>query len=57
MRELRVSNLDFAHLHVHTEYSMLDGLSRLDELVAQAQQYGMTSMAIMLWSTPVFKSS
>ena len=26
----------FTHLHVHTEYSMLDGAARLDELVAAA---------------------
>ena len=25
----------FTHLHVHTEYSMLDGAARLDELVAR----------------------
>ena len=25
----------FAHLHVHTEYSMLDGISRIPELVTQ----------------------
>jgi DNA polymerase III subunit alpha len=26
----------FAHLHVHTEYSMLDGAARIDELVVEA---------------------
>ncbi len=30
----------FAHLHVHTEYSMLDGASRVDELVAQGRGAG-----------------
>jgi DNA polymerase III subunit alpha len=44
--ELPVSTLDFAHLHVHTEYSMLDGLSRVDELVHQAKDYGMSALAI-----------
>ena len=30
----------FTHLHVHTEYSMLDGAARLDELVAAAAADG-----------------
>ncbi len=41
-----MSSLDFAHLHVHTEYSMLDGLSGVDELVHQAKDYGMSALAI-----------
>ena len=36
----------FTHLHVHTEYSMLDGLSRLDALVHRAKELGMDSLAI-----------
>jgi DNA polymerase III subunit alpha len=36
----------FTHLHVHTEYSMLDGASRLDDLFAEAAQQGMTSIAM-----------
>ncbi len=36
----------FAHLHVHTEYSMLDGASRLDELVAKAAADGMPALGI-----------
>src|SRR5688572_18394038 len=36
----------FAHLHVHTEYSMLDGAARVNELVAQAAQLGMPALAI-----------
>ncbi|MCY4654299.1 MAG: DNA polymerase III subunit alpha [Dehalococcoidia bacterium] len=36
----------FSHLHVHTEYSMLDGLSRLDPLVARAKELEMDSLAI-----------
>src|SRR5699024_12585505 len=39
------SNADFVHLHVHTEYSMLDGASRLDDLFAEAQRLGQTAMA------------
>ena len=36
----------FSHLHVHTEYSMLDGLSRIDPLVRRASELGMDSLAI-----------
>ena len=36
----------FTHLHVHTEYSMLDGLSRIEPLVNQAVDLGMHSLAI-----------
>ncbi len=36
----------FAHLHVHTEYSMLDGASRLDEAIAAAAADGQPAMAI-----------
>ena len=36
----------FSHLHVHTEFSMLDGLSRLDPLVGRAKELGMDSLAI-----------
>ena len=36
----------FTHLHVHTEYSMLDGLSRIKPLVLRAQELGMDSLAI-----------
>jgi DNA polymerase-3 subunit alpha len=36
----------FAHLHVHTEYSMLDGASRVDELMSTAAEQGMPAMAM-----------
>lgn len=36
----------FAHLHVHTEYSMLDGASRVDELMRKAAEQGMPAMAM-----------
>ena len=36
----------FTHLHVHTEYSLLDGLSRLGPLVHRARELGMDSLAI-----------
>ena len=36
---------NFVHLHVHTEYSMLDGAARIDELLAAAAQQGMPAIA------------
>ena len=36
---------DFTHLHVHTEYSMLDGAARLGDLFTHAKELGMKSMA------------
>lgn len=36
----------FTHLHVHTEYSMLDGISRIPNLVARTKELGMESLAI-----------
>ncbi len=36
----------FTHLHVHTEYSLLDGASRIKDLVSHAKELGMTSLAI-----------
>ena len=36
----------FTHLHVHTEYSLLDGSSKIKELAVRAQELGMDSMAI-----------
>ena len=36
----------FTHLHVHTEYSLLDGMSRIPLLVQRARELGMDSLAI-----------
>lgn len=36
----------FTHLHVHTEYSLLDGASRIADLVGRAKELGMHSLAI-----------
>jgi len=36
----------FVHLHTHTEYSLLDGALRLDNLIAQAKKYNMPAAAI-----------
>ncbi|MBR2214522.1 MAG: DNA polymerase III subunit alpha [Selenomonadaceae bacterium] len=38
--------MPFAHLHVHTEYSLLDGAGRIKELVAAAKAQGMDALAI-----------
>lgn len=36
----------FTHLHVHTEYSLLDGASRITELISRVKELGMDSIAI-----------
>jgi DNA polymerase-3 subunit alpha len=36
----------FTHLHVHTEYSLLDGMCRIPQLVERAREMGMDSLAI-----------
>jgi DNA polymerase III subunit alpha len=36
----------FVHLHVHTEYSMLDGAARLKDLLAECQRTGMPAVAV-----------
>ena len=38
--------MNFTHLHVHTEYSLLDGASKIKELVAKTKELGMDSIAI-----------
>lgn len=37
---------DFVHLHLHTQYSLLDGALRLDDLFEKAKEYGMKSIAM-----------
>ncbi|TCL55839.1 DNA polymerase III catalytic subunit DnaE type [Hydrogenispora ethanolica] len=37
---------DFIHLHVHTQYSLLDGAAEIGQLLARVQALGMTSVAI-----------
>ena len=41
-----MSELRFAHLHVHTEYSLLDGSNKIKEYVARVKELGMDSAAI-----------
>lgn len=38
--------MSFAHLHVHTEYSLLDGSNKIKEYVSRVKELGMTSAAI-----------
>ena len=38
--------MNFAHLHVHTEYSLLDGSNKINEYVARVKELGMNSAAI-----------
>lgn len=38
--------MKFTHLHVHTEYSLLDGSSKIKEITARAKELGMDSLAI-----------
>jgi len=38
--------MKFTHLHVHTHYSLLDGLSKIDELLDHVKKLGMDSVAI-----------
>ena len=37
---------NFTHLHVHTQYSLLDGAARIPDLVARAKSMGQTALAI-----------
>ena len=42
----RCNYMSFAHLHVHTEYSLLDGSNKIKEYVARVKELGMNSAAI-----------
>ena len=37
---------NFTHLHLHTEYSLLDGVAKIDPLVKKVKEAGMTACAI-----------
>jgi DNA polymerase-3 subunit alpha len=43
---LASTDKNFVHLHVHTDYSLLDGCCRIDRLVERAQELGMSAMAL-----------
>lgn len=38
--------MSFVHLHTHSHYSLLDGLSKIDQLIARAKEYGMPALAL-----------
>ena len=41
-----MNNMSFTHLHVHTEYSLLDGACRINEIASAAKRKGFSSLAI-----------
>ncbi|MCC6290890.1 DNA polymerase III subunit alpha [Candidatus Nomurabacteria bacterium] len=41
-----MSETSFVHLHVHSHYSLLDGLSKIPELVKKARSHGMPALAL-----------
>ena len=49
---------DFVHLHVHSDYSLLDGCCRMDRLLERAVELGQSAMALTdhgnLFGTPSF---
>jgi DNA polymerase-3 subunit alpha len=52
---------NFVHLHVHSEYSLLDGAARIDDLAAKAAALGMSSLAltdhgVMYGAIPFYKA-
>ena len=38
--------MSFTHLHLHTEYSLLDGLNKISELATRVKELGMDAVAI-----------
>ena len=46
MSDTSIPPAGFVHLHVHTEYSLLDGANRINDLIARTVELGMKSIAI-----------
>ena len=42
----QINKLDFVHLHLHSEYSLVDGIIRVDELVEHSLNHGYHSVAL-----------
>jgi DNA polymerase-3 subunit alpha len=45
-REVDLTNVPFTHLHLHTQYSILDGAAEIRQLITKAKGDGMTAVAI-----------
>ena len=45
-RSAGTSSDSFVHLHVHSEYSMLDGAARIKDLFAGCEEQGMPAIAV-----------
>lgn len=41
-----ITNKDFVHLHLHTSYSILDGMVKIDELISKVKEFSMEAVAI-----------
>ena len=52
MSEPTANTRPFAHLHIHTEYSLLDGACRIDQLMERVKECGQTAMIIAVLSLP-----
>src|SRR3989344_5616025 len=46
MDHIASNGMRFVHLHTHTHYSLLDGLTKIDDLVARTKELGMDAVAI-----------
>lgn len=46
LEEIEEKKIDFVHLHLHTEYSLLDGANRIKDLVKKVKDTGMKAVAI-----------
>jgi len=46
MPQNKTKKIPFTHLHVHSHYSLLDGLAKIDELLDRAKELGMESLAL-----------
>ena len=42
--------MSFAHLHVHTEYSLLDGACRINKMMDRVKELGQTAVALLFYT-------
>ena len=45
-RDPKISFMKFVHLHVHSHYSLLDGLAKIDQIVTRTKELGMDAIAL-----------